>query len=163
MLEANARSSQWNSLIFGPPHSQTPNWFRRDFKDITTSQWESMCKIWLESFIRYDAAHAMKCHVSCGFFLLTHHSIRFFFRATGHSFWAMLTVNGPKDVFLQPLVHFEGLVDIVIHLRGHSSQNRKVQNIKTFTLPVRELHALGPISPTQVNSERWFTWLLNSS
>ena len=50
------------------------------------------------------------------FFLLTDLSIRFFVGATGHSFGAILMVNGSSGVFSQPLVPFGGLVVTSPHL-----------------------------------------------
>jgi len=58
----------------------------------------------------------VKKHGLCGFFLLTYLSIylsvRFLVGATGHSFGAILTLNGPNDVISQPLVPFGGHVNI---------------------------------------------------
>ena len=49
-------------------------------------------------------------------FLLTYLSIclsiRFFLWATGHSFGAILTLNGSNDVISQPLVPFGGHINI---------------------------------------------------
>ena len=57
-----------------------------------------------------------KKHGLCGFFLLTYLSIylsvRFFVGATGHSFGAILTLNGSNDVISQPLVPFGGHINI---------------------------------------------------
>ena len=39
-------------------------------------------------------------------------SVRFFVGATGHSFMAILTLNGSNDVILQPLVPFGGHINI---------------------------------------------------
>jgi len=39
-------------------------------------------------------------------------SVRFFVGATGHSFWPILTVNGSNDVVSQPLVPFDGHINI---------------------------------------------------
>jgi len=39
-------------------------------------------------------------------------SVRFFVGATGHSFAAILTLNGSNDVILQPLVPFGGHINI---------------------------------------------------
>jgi len=57
-------------------------------------------------------------HVLCGFFYLSIYlsvclSIRFFSAATGHSFWAIFTLNGSNDVISQPLVPFGGHINIV--------------------------------------------------
>ena len=50
------------------------------------------------------------------FFLLTYLSVclsvRFFVGATGHSFGAILTLNGSNDVISQPLVPFGGHINI---------------------------------------------------
>ena len=45
-------------------------------------------------------------------FLLTYLSVRFFVGATGHSFSAILTLNGSNDVISQPLVPFGGHINI---------------------------------------------------
>jgi len=49
-------------------------------------------------------------------FLLTYLSlclsVRFFVGATGHSFGAILTINGSNDVISQPLVPFGGHINI---------------------------------------------------
>ena len=45
-------------------------------------------------------------------FLLTYLSVRFFVGATGHSFVAILTLNGSNDVISQPLVPFGGHINI---------------------------------------------------
>jgi len=54
--------------------------------------------------------------VCVDFFLLIYLSIclsvRFFVGATGHSFRPILTVNGSNDVVSQPLVHFDGHINI---------------------------------------------------
>jgi len=39
-------------------------------------------------------------------------SVRFFVGATGHSFGAILTLNGSNDVILQPLLPFGGHINI---------------------------------------------------
>jgi len=39
-------------------------------------------------------------------------SVRFFVGATGHSFGAILTLNGSNEVILQPLVPFGGHINI---------------------------------------------------
>ena len=39
-------------------------------------------------------------------------SIRFFSAATGHSFGPILTLNGSNDVVSQPLVPFDGHINI---------------------------------------------------
>ena len=44
-------------------------------------------------------------------------SVRFFVGATGHSFGAILTLNGSNDVISQPLVPFGGQVNIAPPLR----------------------------------------------
>jgi len=50
-------------------------------------------------------------------FLLTYLSvclsIRFFSAATGHSFGAIFTLNGSNEVISQPLVPFDGHINIV--------------------------------------------------
>ena len=58
-------------------------------------------------------------HVFVWIFLLTlsiclsiYLSVRFFVRATGHGFVAILTVNGSNDVISQPLVPFGGHINI---------------------------------------------------
>ena len=56
------------------------------------------------------------------FFLLTDLSIRFFVGATGHSFGAILMVDGSSGVFSQPLVPFGGLVVTSPHLGGKKPQ-----------------------------------------
>ena len=38
--------------------------------------------------------------------------VRFFVRATGHNFGAILTFNGSNDVILHPLVPFGGHINI---------------------------------------------------
>ena len=48
-------------------------------------------------------------------FLLTYQSVRFFVGATGHSFGAILTLNGSNDVISQPLVPFGGHINIAPH------------------------------------------------
>jgi len=53
-------------------------------------------------------------------FLLTlsvYLSVRFFVGATGHSFVAILTLNGSNDVIPQPLVPFDGHINIAPLLR----------------------------------------------
>jgi len=42
-------------------------------------------------------------------------SVRFFVAATGHSFVAILTLNGSNDVISQPLVPFGGHINIAPH------------------------------------------------
>ena len=42
-------------------------------------------------------------------------SVRFFVGATGHSFGAILTLNGSNDVISQPLVPFDGHINIAPH------------------------------------------------
>ena len=42
-------------------------------------------------------------------------SVRFFVGATGHSFRAILTLNGSNDVISQPLVPFDGHINIAPH------------------------------------------------
>ena len=42
-------------------------------------------------------------------------SVRFFVGATGHSFGAILTLNGSNDVISQPLVPFGGHINIAPH------------------------------------------------
>jgi len=55
---------------------------------------------------------------SCGFFinisvyLSVCLSVSFFVAATGHSFGAILTLNGSNDVISQPLVPFGGHINI---------------------------------------------------
>ena len=39
-------------------------------------------------------------------------SVRFFVEATGHSFGAILTLNGSNDVISQPLVPFGNYINI---------------------------------------------------
>ena len=53
--------------------------------------------------------------ILCWFFLLTYLSVRFFVGATGHSFWAILTLNGSNDVIPQPLVLFGGHINIAAY------------------------------------------------
>ena len=76
---------------------------------------EVMCKIWLESIWPLRICACVKKHGLCGFFLLTYLSIylsaRFFVGATGHSFMAILTLNGSNDVIPQPLVPFGGHIN----------------------------------------------------
>ena len=48
----------------------------------------------------------------CVDFLLTYLSLRFFVAATGHSFGAILTLNGSNDVIAQPLVPLGGHINI---------------------------------------------------
>jgi len=54
----------------------------------------------------------VKNTILCGFFLLTYLSVRFFVGATGHSFVAILTLNGSNNVIPQPLVPFGGHINI---------------------------------------------------
>ena len=42
-------------------------------------------------------------------------SVRFFVGATGHSFGEILTLNGSNDVISQPLVPFDGHINIAPH------------------------------------------------
>jgi len=55
-------------------------------------------------------------HGLCGFFLLTYLSVylsvRFFVGATGHSFEPIFTLNDSNDVVSQPLVLFDGHINI---------------------------------------------------
>jgi len=44
-------------------------------------------------------------------FLLTYLSVRFFVGATGHSFGAILMLNGSNDVISKPLVPFGGHIN----------------------------------------------------
>jgi len=43
-------------------------------------------------------------------------SVRFFVGAAGHSFGALLTINGSNDVISQPLVPFGGHINIASYL-----------------------------------------------
>ena len=80
---------------------------------------ESMCKIWLESFPPLHFCSSVKEHGFVWIFLLTDLSIYpLLRRATGHSFWAILTVDGSSGVFSQPLVPLGGLVVTPLHLWG---------------------------------------------
>jgi len=74
-----------------------------------------MCKIWLESIRPLWTCACVKKHDFCGFFLLTCLSDRFFVGATGHSFGAILTLNGSNDVIPQPLVPFGGHINIAAY------------------------------------------------
>ena len=53
-------------------------------------------------------------HVLCGFFINISIclSVRSFVGTTGHSFGAILTLNGSNDVISQPLVLFGGHINI---------------------------------------------------
>jgi len=57
--------------------------------------------------------------ILCGFFIniSVYLSVRFFVGATGHSFVAILTLNGSNDVIPQPLVPFDGHINIAPLLR----------------------------------------------
>ena len=59
-----------------------------------------------------DVRMREKNTVCVDFFLLTYLSVRFFVGATGHSFVAILTLNGSNDVISQPLVPFGGHINI---------------------------------------------------
>ena len=51
-------------------------------------------------------------------FLLTYNvclSVRFFVGTTGHSFGAIVTLNGSNDVISQPLVPFGGHINIALY------------------------------------------------
>jgi len=117
-------NSQWERPNFAPsplPHPWT------NF-DITSNislrpPRESMCKIWLESVRPLHFCACVKKHGFVWiFFLLTDLSIRFFVGATGHSFGAILMVNGSSGVFSQPLVPFGGLVVTSPHLGDKKPQ-----------------------------------------
>ena len=70
-----------------------------------------MCKIWLESIRLLRICACVKKH-GLWIFLLTYLSVRFFVGATGHSFVAILTLDGSNDVIPQPLVPFGGHINI---------------------------------------------------
>jgi len=77
-----------------------------------------MCKIWLESIRPLRICACVKKHGLCGFFLLTYNvclSVRFVFGTTGHSFGAIVTLNGSNDVISQPLVPFGGHINIALY------------------------------------------------
>jgi len=75
---------------------------------------ELMCKIWLESIQPLRICACVKKHVLCGFFINISIclSVRSFVGTTGHSFGAILTLNGSNDVISQPLVLFGGHINI---------------------------------------------------
>ena len=67
-----------------------------------------MCKLWLESIRPLRTCACVKKTRFCVDFLLiylsVYLSVRFFVGATGHSYGAILTLNGSNDVISQPLV-----------------------------------------------------------
>jgi len=71
-----------------------------------------MSKIWLESIRPLRMCACVKKTRFVWIFLLTYQSVRFFVGATGHSFVAILTLNGSNDVISQPLVPFGGHINI---------------------------------------------------
>ena len=79
---------------------------------------ELMCKIWLESILPLRICACVK-NTFCGDFFINISiylsvclSARFFVGATGHSFGAILRLNGLNDVISQPLVPFGGHTNI---------------------------------------------------
>jgi len=77
----------------------------------------------VQNFVGIDSAvtdlRMCEKHDFVWIFLLTYLSIylsvRSFVGATGHSFGAILTVNGSKDLILQPLVPFGGHINITAY------------------------------------------------
>ena len=109
-LEANAKVNGRGP--FSHPHpSETPQPI-----SMSCPPRELMCKIRLESIRPLRICVCVKKHDFVWIFLLTYLSIclsvRFFVGATGHSFVAILTLNGSNDVIPQPLVPFGGHINI---------------------------------------------------
>jgi len=117
MLEANAKVN--GRPIFAPPPLRNPSTnFDIMSNILLRPPRELMCKIWLESIRPLRICACVKKHDFVWIFLLTYLSIylsisvRFFVGATGHSFVAILTLNGSNDVIPQPLVPFGGHINI---------------------------------------------------
>ena len=106
----------------GEAHFRTPtppkplDQFRCHVKYITTSP----KRVDVQNLVGIDSAvtdlRMRKKHDFVCIVLLTYLSIylsaRFFVGATGHSFMAILTLNGSNDVIPQPLVPFGGHINI---------------------------------------------------
>ena len=82
-----------------------------------------MCKIWLKSIqplricacvkkTRFRVDFFINISVYLSVCLSVCLSVSFFVAATGHSFGAILTLNGSNDVISQPLVPFGGHINI---------------------------------------------------
>jgi len=97
--------------------------FRYHFKYITTSPQgvDVQNLVGIGSAVTFLRMRE-KTRFRVDFFLLTDLSIRFFVGATGHSFGAILMVNGSSGVFSQPLVPFGGLVVTSPHLGDKKPQ-----------------------------------------
>jgi len=63
-----------------------------------------------------------------GLFNISRLSVRFFVGATGHSFGAILTINGSNNVILQPLVPFGSQIPPNLNYEG---VNRRFQGKPT--------------------------------
>ena len=80
---------------------------------------ELMCKIWLESIRPLRICACVKKTRFCVDFLINisiylsvYLSVYFFVVVTGHSFGAILMLDGSNDVISQPLVSFGGHISI---------------------------------------------------
>jgi len=74
-----------------------------------------MCKIWLESIRPLRTCACVKKTRLCVDFFINisvYLSVRYFVGATGHSFGPIFTLNGSNDVDSQPLVPFDGHINI---------------------------------------------------
>jgi len=73
-----------------------------------------MCKIWLESIPSATDLRMREKNTICVDLFIKHICLclHFFVSATGHSFGAILTLNGSNDVISQPLLPFGGHINI---------------------------------------------------
>ena len=117
VLEANAKVNGRGP--FSHPHpSETPQPISMSCQIYYYVPPGSWCaKFGWNRFGRYGSAHAWKNTFCVDFFINISIclSVRFFVGATGHSFGAILTLNGSNDVISQPLVPFDGHINIAPH------------------------------------------------
>ena len=121
MLEANGKVNGIGEISHPPP--QPLHQFGCRFKYITTSTQG----VDVPNLIKIDSAVAAlrmreKHDIAWGFFVKINPFYPFFATPTGRIFSAIVTLNGPYDVFLQPFVPFGGCVNIVPHLGGQIPQ-----------------------------------------
>ena len=82
--------------------------FRCHVKYITTSRQG----VDVQNLVGIDSAVTYFCVDFLLTYLFVYLSVRFFVAATGHTFVAILTLNGSNDVISQPLVPFGGHINI---------------------------------------------------